>query len=285
MTDRKGGRSPLTIDVHQHLGDLTAIFGDAQTAIPGTDDDERDLRVRVEAMDLAGIDHAVLTGSHLYLRPNGLADTRALNDRVAALRDRSGGRIVAGVGIVEPLYGEAGYDEIERCAHELGFVGLSFHVRFQGVSLDNPWVHRYTARAAAAGLVLFVQVVAESAENALWKLADLAEKHPDAAFLALDAFTSFGQTREATQLARRHRNIWFDTSLLLDVRMLDPFIETVGVDRLVYGTDLYSGQSRPRGHIRAELLRSGLGDDDVAAILATNACTLLNLEPLATPGP
>ena len=43
--------------------------------------------------------------------------------------------------------------ELDRCADELGLVGISFHTRFQGVSMDSPWVARYVERIGELGMV------------------------------------------------------------------------------------------------------------------------------------
>ena len=77
----------------------------------------------------------------------------------------------AAVGIVEPAYGDASFAELERCKHELGLAGISFHTRFQGVSLDSRFILAYVAKMAELGLLPVIHAMNETPEEALWKLA------------------------------------------------------------------------------------------------------------------
>jgi predicted TIM-barrel fold metal-dependent hydrolase len=121
------------LDMHTHLNDASTLT--AQQL-------DSELDRRLAALDARGVRQAVIAADHRYLRPDGIKDTRRVNDRIAAYRDALPERFPAAVGIVEPLYGERGLDEIVRCKEALGLVGLSFHTRFQGVSADNIWVRR-----------------------------------------------------------------------------------------------------------------------------------------------
>ena len=98
---------------------------------------------RIEIMDAGGVNQAAVIPGHGYLRPNGHADTQAVNDKIAAYRDATPDRFPVAIGIVEPRDGEVSLGELERAAGPLGLVGMSFHTRFQGVSIDNHWVSAY----------------------------------------------------------------------------------------------------------------------------------------------
>src|SRR5262249_7737777 len=122
------------IDAHNHVGDLWGpenLYSDNLTRQGELD---RDARARIAALTRRGVDQAVVIAAPSYLRPDGLVDTRRMNDLVAAYRDVDPDRFPAAVGVVEPLYGERGLAEVDRCKFELGLVGISFHTRFQGVS-------------------------------------------------------------------------------------------------------------------------------------------------------
>jgi predicted TIM-barrel fold metal-dependent hydrolase len=207
---------------------------------------------------------------HSYLRPGGIDDTRRVNDELAAYVQRTADRFVAGIGVVEPLYGEAGLSEIDRCK-EIGLAGITFHGRFQGVSHDSPWVVRYIERLAEVGLVPFVHAPADSPEEALWKTEALAHRFPDLVMVVLDAFMDFEQCREVIGVAERCPNLVFDTALAFDFAFILPLIRAVGAHRVVYGTDLYSWPTGEYGEGTLEqILASDLDEAGKALVLSGN---------------
>jgi predicted TIM-barrel fold metal-dependent hydrolase len=156
-------------DVHHHVGRaFDALGGELDT---GTDDAEAfarlELTERLRIMDEGGVHQALVIPGHGYLRPNGIADTQQVNDEIAAYRDRTPDRFPLACGIVEPRDGAAAFGEIDRVADELGLVALSFHTRFQGVSLDSRWVVRYLERMGERALVPIIHAMDDTPEEAL----------------------------------------------------------------------------------------------------------------------
>ena len=98
-------------------------------------------------MDAAGVGQALVIPGHGYERTRGIEDTRAENDAIARYRDSNPERFPGAIGIVEPRDGAASLDELKRAREELGLVGISFHTRFQGVSLDSRWILAYVAKS------------------------------------------------------------------------------------------------------------------------------------------
>ena len=167
-------------DCHHHVGDVRAFMpltgdddapteGDALAA-------ERAERVRI--MDDGGVHQAAVIAGHAYPRTNGIADTRVVNDRMAAYRDAQPDRFPVAIGLVEPIFEAACLPELDRCANELGLAGISFHTRFQGVSMDSPWVARYVGHIGELGMVPVLHAMTESADEALWKTAEVATRVP-----------------------------------------------------------------------------------------------------------
>jgi predicted TIM-barrel fold metal-dependent hydrolase len=274
------------LDVHHHVGNAFRALGGSLDE-PGEDEAqrERERTARLEIMDRGGVDQAIVIPGHGYDRARGLADTRAQNDAIARYRDAMPERFPAAIGIVEPRDGEASLAELDRVKRELGLVGISFHTRFQGVSLDSQWILAYCARMADLGLVPVIHAMNETPEEALWKLAVVARSIPETPVLALDAFGSYEATRECFFIAEIAPNILFDTSLSYNFDFIEDFACRFGADRVVFGTDLYSHPvGRRISHLLDQIRVCGLSEDDKALILAGNARRLFGIGPRVAPG-
>jgi predicted TIM-barrel fold metal-dependent hydrolase len=266
-------------DVHHHVGRAFDALGGA---LPSAEEqarfDQVELADRLRIMDEGGVRQSMVIPGHGYLRPHGIADTRAVNDGIAAYRDATPDRFPVACGIVEPSHGTYSFDEIDRCANELGLVALSFHTRFQGVSLDSQWIHRYLDRMAEAGLVPVIHAMDDTPEEALWKLTTLARARPDQQLLALDAFGGFEATRHCFHVADLCPNIVWDTSLSYNFDFICDFARQFGVDRVVFGTDLYSHPVGQRiSHILQQIEASALTDEEKDAVVGGNARRLLRV--------
>jgi predicted TIM-barrel fold metal-dependent hydrolase len=274
-------------DVHHHVGRaFDALGGELD---PGDDSSAElahiELADRLRIMDEGGVHQAMVIPGHGYLRPRGLADTRAVNDEIAAYRDRTPERFPVACGIVEPRDGAAALPEIDRAADELGLVALSFHTRFQGVSLDSRWIRRYLERMGERALVPVIHAMDDTPEEALWKLASLARELPGLTLLALDAFGGFEATRQCFFVADVAPNIVFDTSLSYNFDFIEEFVVRFGSERVVFGTDLYSFPvGRRISHLLPQIESSGLSEADRAAVLGGTARRLLRVPDVVTPG-
>jgi predicted TIM-barrel fold metal-dependent hydrolase len=237
-------------------------------------------------MDRDDVAQAVVIPGHGYLRPDGLADTRRVNDGIAVYRDRRPDRFPVAIGIVEPTHGARGLDEVGRVHDELGLAGFSFHTRFQGVSLDSQWIVRAIERMAELGMVPVVHSMDETPEEALWKLAALARQFPEVTILALDAFGSYESTRQVSFVAEIAPNVVFDTSLSYNFDFIEDFARRFGIERVVFGTDLYSWPvGRRISHLLDQIVASDLSTEDKEAILGGNARRLYALGNTKDRGP
>jgi len=267
-------------DCHHHVGDVRSFMPHMGDEDAPTEGDalaaERAERVRI--MDAGGVRQAAVIPGHAYSRTNGIADTRDVNTRIAAYRDAQPDRFPAAIGLVEPIFEDACLPELDRCAQELGLVGISFHTRFQGVSMDSMWVTRYVERVGELGMVPVIHAMTESADEALWKAAEVARAFPDVSMLVLDAFSTFEGTREAFVIAERCPNLLWDTSLSYNFDFLEQFALQHGAERVVFGTDLYSPPlGRRISHLVPQILESSLTDDEQALILGKNARQLFKV--------
>jgi hypothetical protein len=90
------------IDCHHHVGSLEAQGFKFADGAPGADPATVELERRLDSMARYGVDQAVLIPGHGYLRPDGVADSRRINDNIAAYRDQLPDRFPAALGIAEP---------------------------------------------------------------------------------------------------------------------------------------------------------------------------------------
>jgi predicted TIM-barrel fold metal-dependent hydrolase len=280
MPDAAPAPAPYSVlDVHHHVGDPMTALGGALDEPAATEEWwEEEVSTRLAIMDAGGVDQAIVIPGHGYLRPDGIADTRRVNDGIAAYRDRRPDRFPVALGIVEPQHGAVSFGEIRRVRHELGLVGISFHTRFQGVSLDSQWVLRYVGVMAEEGLVPVIHAIPESPDEALWKLLTIARAHPEVPMLVLDAFESYENTRECAQIAELAPNVVFDTSLSYNFDFIEDFVRRFGADRVAFGTDLYSPPlGRRITHLLAQIRESGLSEADQAAVCGGTARALFGL--------
>jgi predicted TIM-barrel fold metal-dependent hydrolase len=275
------------IDAHNHYDSGSTHLAWLGTGSSNADEPagkariERDIESRMRLLDGRGVSQAVILASHGYLRPDGIADTRRINDELAEYRDTRPDRFPAVVGVVEPLFGERGLAELDRCKNELGLGGISFHTRFQGVSVDSPLVRRYIERMAELSLVPFVHAMGESSSEALWKLDLLAQDFRDVPMVVLDAFSTIEQASFVPHVAERHPQLVFDTALAHGLAFgIRAVIHRCGPAQIVYGSDIYSpGPTNPElPDVLPEILSLGISDDARAAILAGNISRVLGLK-------
>jgi predicted TIM-barrel fold metal-dependent hydrolase len=265
-------------DCHHHVGDASAFQADL--GLPASSPGAAELAARLAIMDRGGVRQAAVIPGHSYERAGGLADTARANDGIAAYRDRTPERFPVAIGIVEPQHGAASLPELERCAGALKLRGISFHARFQGVSMDGLWVHRCVERMGALGLVPVLHALTESVDESLWKIARLARAFPSLEMLVLDAFAGFESTKECMDVAERCPNLLFDTSLSYNFDFLELFARRFGARRVVFGTDLYSAPlGRRISHLLPQIVESSLSEADKAAILGGNARRLFGVAP------
>jgi predicted TIM-barrel fold metal-dependent hydrolase len=268
-------------DCHHHVGDVKAFMGDALPHEgPATDAAlAAEMNERIRIMDAGGVRQAAVIPGHGYPRPNGLADTRAINDRIAGYRDMRPDRFPVAIGVAEPLYEAASLAEIDRCKHELNIAGISFHTRFQGASMDSPWIHKYVARMIELGMVPVLHAMTESPDEALWKSAQIARDFPDTKMLILDSFSTFEGTKENNDVAEQCPNLLFDTSLSYNFDFIEVFAKRFGAERVVFGTDLYSPPlGRRISHLVPQILESSLSHDDKVKIFGGNLRRLYGME-------
>lgn len=266
------------IDCHHHVGSLESLglsVADAGGRDPATVELER----RLAAMDVHGVDEAIVIPGHGYLRPRGEADTAAINDAIAAYRDARPDRFPAALGIIEPIHGLASCRiELHRMREELGLVGVSIHARFQGVATDSPLVLGALRDAVGLGLVPFLHAVDGVPDEALWKVQVAARAVPESTVVVLDALGGIEHARQACIVGAETPNLVFDVSLAHHPMFVGDLLAVVGPGRIVFGTDHYSMMPPPlHAGVLDDLLAMPMDEGDRAMILAGTIRRVLGL--------
>jgi len=267
-------------DVHQHLPEHIPNIQTEQALI------QRDLDYRLRVMDKHRIQAGAIMASLLYDRPNGVADTRRMNDYVAWYRDRHRDRFPVGIGTVEPIHGlEQGLLEINRIATELKLDGLVWHNHFAGMALDHYRMVAFVNALGDLGLPAFVHVREPYEHETPTRLENLAQRAPATAIVAMGVMTGAQRLGELHGVGERCPNVVFETSLVWPLNnWIDRFVEFFGSQRVIFGTDLHYHEAPSYRHPPglADVLESDkLTDDDRENILWANAARLFPL-PLYT---
>jgi predicted TIM-barrel fold metal-dependent hydrolase len=265
--------SPI-FDVHQHFGLVPGRTGAGDD--PG-DVLANDCRLRIAFMEQFGIERAAIMPGHFYSAPGGIADIRALNDGVHVYGRLAPERFVALFGTLDPRHGSANLAEIDRLG-ALGFRGVSWHHRFQGLPIDHPVMFAIAERMAQHGMVAMMHCYAQGDFEAPWRLRRLAEHFPEMTFVGLDAMTSPENLEQFLAITERLDNVYFDmTTTLLGPRGVRLTVERGGVERLLFGSNYYSMSTMPHIAALTALEAAGLDPAQARAILFDNACRVMGI--------
>lgn len=227
-------------DVHQHFGSLEFSV-DKKSSGEQENEIEKDYKRRVNIMEKYGISQGCIMPSLQYDRPNGQKDTENINDRISRYKKEKGVKFPLALGTVEPLHGaDVGVKEIERIKDELDLDGVVWHHRFQGTHVADSRMKNFLKRMEELSMPAVIHIFSESNLEAPIELENLAMSFPDMNFLALDSLSSPTNANYMISICKRLDNIYIDTACLFAVgRLVDKFVDEVGVDRVIFGTDLY----------------------------------------------
>lgn len=268
------GAEPVFFDVHQHFG---LVPGRTSAGSSPADDAE----ARLAMMDRFGIAACAIMPGHGYSAPRGAQDLCAINDRLLAYCARAPERFVVAAGTVDPRHGSRAVDEVAR-AHALGMRALSWHHRMQGLPMDHPVMFDIARAMEPRGMVAMVHCYAKGDFESPWRLRRLAGRFPELRIVALDAMTSLENVEQLAAAALDHPNLHVDlTTTALGVDGIAWWIDRVGPERLLFGTNYYSAGSPQVLEERALVLEAAISESARALVAGGNARRLFGLE--ATP--
>jgi len=239
----------LVFDAHAHLHSI-----DGMDAVP--------LEEQVAEMDRIGIDVAAVSSCQALA-----AQFERGNDEVAEAVSRYPGRFV-GYCHVSANYPELMLPELGRCFAGKGFRGIKVYQ--VGTPYDSPLFEPVWEFAKARG----VPVLAHTWGGDLTGLDKAAQQQPDVVFIAAHAGSAFAY-EPYIQAARRVPSLYLDLTYSREhSNMIEHFVEQVGVEKLVWGTDVpcFSMSAQV-----SKILFARISDGDKRKILYDNAARLFGL--------
>jgi hypothetical protein len=179
-----------------------------------------------------------------------------------------------GYAWLNPFEGEKAVNELRTAVKEWDCKGVKLHPLLQAFIADDPIV--YPIMDEARRLNLPVAIHSGHPPFSLpWSIGELAEVYPDVTIVMLHMGHGHGlYIRAAINTAKRYSNIVLETSGMPMHTKIKDAMETVGDDRVIYGSDI------PFHHPSVELQRvkmAGLSEHQLRKILHGNAVEKLNL--------
>jgi len=221
-------------DVHQHVGHLAVAEEHGGST--------SDVETRLAMMKEAGIDAGCLSASLQYDRSEGWRSTVKVNDGLAEYRESRPDLFPVALGAVDIVAGVANaVSEARRLGEELGFAGINWHHRYQGLFADDRRMHQVLEVVDELNMVAAIHLFADSTMENPDALERLAAAHPGVTFIALDALSGFAQSRALLGVLERCPNVVVDTAGCFGLaRVIDTVVGEFGAERVLFGTDLYT---------------------------------------------
>jgi predicted TIM-barrel fold metal-dependent hydrolase len=142
-------------------------------------------------------------------------------------------------------------------------------------------MHPILQQVAQLGLIPFIHVGLKPYES-LTKLEVLAEEFPQITFVALAAMAREEDAEQALEMAKRRKNVLFDTGPVIYARErgVEGLIRRIGSDRLMLGSDLYALRpSYRKATTTLDIIKnSQITAQDRKNILSGNALKLFHLD-------
>ncbi|MFO8060298.1 MAG: amidohydrolase family protein [Bacillota bacterium] len=253
----------MIVDSHNHLGRRRT--DDDETPFAGVDLDDF-----LAMMDGSGIDHAVVFP--LYDR---YGDYNPLNEEVRQAFTSHPTRLT-GLFRVDPYLEHQTLDDVERALAEESFRGLKIHPRSDRTFIDESDRLDPLVEIAAAHDWPILIHTGDDPPCRPYMLFDLLRRHPGARFIM--GHSGQRAYHEGLWVAEHCPNVYMETSTLAHPQVIQLILDTVGAERVLFGTDV------PFGHPRVELVKYEVLELEPGVrnmVMAENAIRLWRLDSLS----
>ena len=211
---------PRRIDAHNHI----SVTWDDDIREGHTSQTAEQL---IADLDRDGFDQAVIFPEpYDWVYP-------ALHDEVAAAVKRYPNQLVP-LALVNPRSGQPGLDEVERCVREHGARAVKFRPDSQSCPANCDAVRQVVELAARLGIPVFIHSGFSINAHPL-TIGDIVRDYPEVRFVMQHMFDLTG--KHSVKVAKRNPNVSLETSGCYSPYLIREAIETLGPDRVLFGSD------------------------------------------------
>lgn len=236
------------IDAHAHIGYYGSFFN------VGIKADEM-----VKVMDEFEISKTVVSD----------LDNEGIRKAVQNFPDR-----LLGAVWVNPYDGERAVKDVKRAINEWNFKAIKLHPLLHAYVANDQIVYPIVKIARELGIPIFIHS-GHPPFSLPWSIAQLAENFPDVKMVMVHMGHGHGVYIQASiDMAKKFSNLYLETSGMPMHTKIKEAYETVGADRVIFGTDI------PFHHPSVEIQRcmvSGLDKNQLNNLFYNNAAALLRL--------
>ena len=155
------------------------------------------------------------------------------------------------------------------------YVGFKFHADFYSVPLSDPRHNPYWEYADDNKLLILCHTWGGSRYDGAGEVCKILDKYKNIAFIAGHCFHK--SWREAVETALKYPNLYLELTALHDDRgPLDLFVQKLGSERILFGTDLPWFSTH---HGIGAVLSANMTDEDRRNIFYRNGVKLLSRFP------
>jgi hypothetical protein len=238
----------MIIDAHTHLGE----FPDFNVRI--------NAEGMIEMMDKWDVDHSII-----FSLPNKIS-----KEAVQKYPER-----LSGLVWVNPYHGEEALDEIKRTVQDWGFKGVKMHPLMDSYLPDSEIVYPVMELAGDLNVPILFHC-GHPPWSLPWHFGNLAEVFPEVTMiLGHMGHGHIVYINGAIEVAKKFDNIYLETSAMPMHTKIKEAVESVGSDRVLYGSD------SPFGHPSFEIKKvevSGLEAEELDGVLGYNCIKVFHLE-------
>jgi predicted TIM-barrel fold metal-dependent hydrolase len=252
-----------SIDVHAHVGKTVANnVGQSVGELIGR-------------MDRAGVTHALLSRAAGDLQTDGIADTRRLNDIVAAAVREHPDRFPAGLGVIEPRHEKQAIDETLRVMDDLGLLGLAVHPQMEGYSLNIPlWIDPiFEILDDRRALCLMHSSPDPGSGESAADVRLVTTKYTNVTYFIGHGFITADQKAECIQIVKDLPHVYMDVAYQSDPRLTEELVDAIGSERVVFGSDVPFYEL---GDVLNSVTRADISEADKDNILFKNVEKILD---------
>lgn len=182
---------------------------------------------------------------------------------------------IVGFVWVNPHEGEAALELVDRAVREWGFRGLKLHPLLHSFLPDQDVVFPVMERARRHRIPVLFHC-GHPPWSLPWHFSSLADRFPDVPIiLGHMGHGHIVYINGAIEVAKRHDNIYLETSGMPMHSKIREAVELLGADRVLYGSDM------PFGHPAFEIPKvraSGISEEALRQVLRENALRLLGIK-------